>query len=192
MQAPLDVGSCSWHACGRTAKAEAHRAPRGEPLADRVLALTLADEPRAAPGAAAGPAALGGRAGRRAGLRRADARGRGATARGGGRRRTAACLAALLAAGAPSARVEPSGHTALHLACQGGHVACAAQLLAAFPGTSMRNGPGPHAPHGLPRDDARRRLARRGDGAAPAAPRRPIRSSSADGGRGRARERGAL
>ena len=104
-----------------------------EPLADRVLALTLADEPGQLAALLLdrprweGPldveAAFGGRTPEGAApLHAAAVGGRGA------------CLAALLAAGAPSARVEPSGHTALHLACQGGHVACAAQLLAAFPG----------------------------------------------------------
>ena len=104
-----------------------------EPLADRVLALTLADEPGQLAALLLdrprweGPldveAAFGGRTPEGAAPLHAAAV--------GGR---SACLAALLAAGAPSARVEPSGHTALHLACQGGHVACAAQLLAAFPG----------------------------------------------------------
>ena len=90
-----------------------------EPLADRVLALTLADEPGQLAALLLdrprweGPldveAAFGGRTPEGAAPLHAAAV--------GGR---SACLAALLAAGAPSARVEPSGHTALHLACQGG------------------------------------------------------------------------
>ena len=99
-------------------------------------------------------------------------------ARGGGRRSRRGERGDLLAAnGAPSARVEPSGHTALH-GLPGGHVAAAAaaQLLAAVPRRRQyRDGTGPHAPNGLPRDDARRRLARRGDGPAPGRAAAPIR-----------------